>query len=510
MKLASNLSISADDASTIAQSAADASIGDKALKGSVWMIAATGAAKLLGFACQLALAWFLTKKDYGIYAIAISLSIFLSVLRDGGLPQILQQKGNRIDFFAGPVFWMMLAINAGTALLIALIAEPAAAFYGIPELAGVIRLFALTIPLSVVPSILSVRLIVDLRFRELGLVQVASAVARNLLLLFFAWSGFGARSLLLPVLVTSLTDSLLLWLMTRYSPWTMPPKFTLWGELFASGGWILLGTFSIAIGNNGSYFLLGKFLPSDLVGTYYFAYQLVVQLGTLLSDNVYQVLIGSFSRMGTDFSRMRATVQRALNMVVLMGAVASLSIAAIYEPLERVLWHGKWAAASNSVHILAVAWPAAAAVSVLRALQMATGRFRQWGIVTSISAITSVAGTTLGGYWGGSPAAAAIGFGLGALLGAAINAGGALPLVGLSPLRTAFPVLRPWLIIVVSAACARYVGTLFTRTWMDVIFAACCFCVLGFLGLKLGANDSLQLVEHSLRRIVQGHRRIAR
>ncbi len=492
-----------------AQADGDAPIANKAIEGSVWVIGATGAAKTLGFACQLALAWFLTKRDYGVYAIAISLSVFLSILRDGGLPMILERKGSEFDSYAGPVFWMMLAMNAGTGLLIAMIAGPAAKLYQIPELAGVIALFAATIPLSVLPSILSVRLAVDLRFRELGLIQVISATLRNGLVLLFAWAGFGARSFLLPILITSVTDSLLFWLATRYSPWAMPPKFRLWSELFAGGRWVLLGTFSIAMGNNGAYFLLGEFLPSDVVGTYFFAYQLVVQLGVLLSDNVYQVLVPSFVRMGRDMLRIRAAVTRALKVVVLVGAAASLSIAAVYEPLERILWHGKWAGATNSVHILAIAWPAAAGVSVLRALQMATGHFRQWGIVTLIGALASVSGTAIGAYIGGSAASAATGFGLGALFGAVLNAGYALPRIGIRAIDTAPPVLRPWLILAATAVCAQLAGSRFDHTWIDILVTAACFCICGFFGLRVFANDSLQLVEISLRQIIRGNLRSA-
>jgi len=482
-----------------------APIGNKAIEGSIWVIGATGAAKALGFACQLALAWFLTKKDYGVYAIAISLSVFLSVLRDGGLPMVLERKGSQFESYAGPVFWMMLAMNIATGMLIALIAAPAARLYHIPELASVITLFAATIPLSVLPAILSVRLALDLKFRELGLVQVVSSTLRNGLLLFFAWAGFGARSFLLPVLITSVTDSLLLWMVTRYSPWAMPPQFRLWPELFASGRWVLLGTFSIALGNNGAYFLLGEFFSSDVVGTYFFAYQLVVQLGVLLSDNVYQVLVPSFVRMGPDILRIRAAVLRALSLVVVIGAVASLSIAAVYEPLERVLWHGKWAAASGSVHILAIVWPAAAGVSVLRALQMATGHFRQWGIVTLIGALASVSGTAIGAYFGKSAAGAALGFSLGSLFGAALNARIALPRIGIRAADTAISVLRPWLIIVVAAVCAQLAGSRFDRTWIDILVTAACLCTLGLFGLRLFANESLRLVEISLRQIIRGN-----
>jgi O-antigen/teichoic acid export membrane protein len=493
----------ADTALERPESDSDSRIGHKALEGSVWMIGATGAAKALGFVCQFALAWFLTKKEYGIYAIAISLSVFLSILRDGGLPMVLEQKGQRFDLFAGPVFWMMLAINISTAIVIFLIAQPAAQLYQIPELSSVIALFALTIPLSVLPSVLSMRLAVDLKFRELGIIQVISAITRNALLLYFAASGYGARSLLLPLLITNVTDSLLLWSVTRYSPWSMPPRFRLWPELFESGRWVLLGTFAIGLGNNGSYFLLGQFLPSEVVGTYFFAYQIVVQLGVLLSDNVYQVLVPSFTRMNHDLARIRSAVPRALTVVVLVGAVASLSIAAVYEPLERALWHGKWAAAAGAVYIMAVVWPAAAGISVLRALQMATGRFRQWGLVTLLSAVMSVAGTVAGAYIGGSAAAAAIGFGVGALLGAALNAAVVLPGIAVRPFEIANMLLRPWLVVGAASAAALGARHFVSNAWLGIAVSGLCFCALVYFGLDLLAKDSYMLVAAALRKAVR-------
>ncbi len=162
---------------------ASAAIGERARTGLSWSIGAAGAAKVLGFLCQFALAWFISKREFGIYAIAISLSVVLSVLRDGGLPMVLIEKGRRFNLFAGPVFWMMMAINTATALAIVAIAIPAARFYEEPELAAVIALFAATVPLCVPASLLSLRMTVDMRFRELAIVQVVSAVARNTLLL---------------------------------------------------------------------------------------------------------------------------------------------------------------------------------------------------------------------------------------------------------------------------------------------------------------------------------------
>jgi len=483
-------------------SGTEQAIGRHAIKGSVWMIGATGAAKALGFVCQLALAWFLTKRDYGIYAIAISLSVMLSALRDGGLPMVLEQKVRDFDRYVGPVFWMMLVINGSTAALIALLARPAAGLYQLPELAGVISLFAANILLSVVPSVLSVRLAVDLRFRELGIIQVISATTRNVLLLYFAWAGFGARSFLLPLLITNISDSAMLWLVSRSSPWRMPPQFRLWPELFRAGRWVVVGTFAIGFGNNGAYFVLGKFLPSELVGVYFFAYQLVVQLGTLLADNVYQVLVPSFARMREDLVRMRAATNRALSVVVLLGAAASLSVAAIFAPLEQALWRGKWAGSTHAVYILAIAWPAAAGVSVLRALQMATGRFRQWGTLTMLGAVASIGGTVLGVSLDHSPTGAAFGFAVGALLGAAVTGGVALHRIHLPMTHALASIMRPWLVLTVAALVAKSAAVLMRGDWMQVLMTTLIFTITALVGLRFVARESFVQLTASMREIV--------
>jgi PST family polysaccharide transporter len=476
-------------------------IGDKARAGSVWIIGASAAAKLLGFLCQFALAWFISKKEFGIFAIAISLSVVLSILRDGGLPMVLIEKGRRFNLFAGPVFWMMLAINTATGLVILAVAIPAARFYGEPELAIVIALFAATVPMCVPASLLGLRMTVDMRFRELAVVQVVSAVVRNTLLLVFAHAGYGARSLILPLLITNVSDGIFLWYFTRFSPWTMRPRFKLWRGLFRSGRWVFLGTFSIALGNNGPYLALGKILPSEVVGTYFFAYQIVVQLGTLLSDNVYQVLFATFVRMRGDTARIRSAATRSLQVVVWVGAAVSLAIAAVFRPLEQGLWHGKWAAATNAIQVLAFIWPAAAAASVLRALQAAAGHFQEWGAVALVTAVASVAGTVMGALLAHSATGAALGFGAGSLIGAVINARVTLLPLGIDAGATAHAVLRPWLAIAVAAVVAEALGHRELGALRDFAITAGCFCVAALTMSKLLAAESLHLAAHSVGQI---------
>jgi O-antigen/teichoic acid export membrane protein len=457
------------------------------------MLCASGVSRFLGFVCQLALAWFLTKRDFGVYAIAISLSVILTVLRDGGLPMVLEQKGRGFAEFAGPALWLMFLINGATGLAVFLIAAPAARYYAIPELEDVIRLFGASVPLCVLPSILVLRLSVDQRFRELSLILMVSAVARYGLLFAFAAGGYGARSFVLPQLIGSLLDTALLWHATRHTHWDWRPKIRYWRELFASGRWVTLGTFAIAISNSGAYFILGKYLPSETLGVYFFAFQLIVQLGMLLGDNAYQVLFATFVRMDWNLERIRQAVRKALQVVVVGGAAVSLGIAAVYDPLESLLWHGKWSAAGPLVDVLALVWPAVAMISVLRAVQMAVGHFRQWGTLMLVQAIGSIAGASVGALAGRSALAAALGYCVGILAGAALNA--RVALVGIRMHARDYPwsTFASWLWLAAAAAAAHTLGGLVRHPAAGVLVAAASYCLLGLIGLRLLGDGALTL-----------------
>lgn len=476
------------------------SIGDQARRGSVWMGAANTAAKGLGAVTQLALAGIMPREEFGIYATAISLSVFLSVIRDGGLPTVLIQKARRFDFYAGSVFWLMLAINSVTALAIFLAARPAARFYHQPELEPVIELFALTVPLCVPVSLLSLRLTSAMRFAELSIVPAISAVLRNGLLLLFAYRGMGARSFMLSMLIGSAFDALLLWRVTRYSPWLQPARWHIWPRLMRSGRWVLLGTFASALANNGAYFILAKIVSNDVVGTYFFAFQLVTLLGVLLTNSSYQVLLAAFSRINSDPPRLRSAVLRAIGAIALVGSITSLLVAVVFHPMEQILWHGKWDGASAPVLILAVVWPTTAFVNVLYAAQAASGRFKTWGSLAFITAAVSIAGCALGALLGGSASTAAIGYGVGNVVVALITARYSLPSLGIR-VRTALSrALRPWAITTGSALVASFLSQRVHNAFLEAIFASACFAGMSYIGLKLAARDSLQLVLDTLRR----------
>jgi hypothetical protein len=68
--------------------------------------------------------------------------------------------------------------------------------------------------------------------------------------------------------------------------------------------------------------------------------------------------------------------------------------------------------------------------------------------------------------------------------------------------------LRPWLVVVAAAAASRWIGATMGDGWADLLSTGVCFVALAYGALKLFANDSFLLMEHSMRRILRGQRSI--
>jgi O-antigen/teichoic acid export membrane protein len=393
-------------------------LGRQVSTGSVWMLLNTLISKALSLIAQFAMGWFLSDRDFGVYAIAISVSTVASLLRDGGLSRLLVTRGNEYQLLQGPVFWMMLTFNSAAALVLVAVAPVAAKFYVAPQLQYLLLLVALSLPLLAPGAVLSAKLSVDLRYREMGAIQACSSVLRYGGMVAFGCFGFGAASFLLPVLLVALFEWLAYWRAAKSSPWRHPARLRTWPGLFEQTKWILLGTFAIGFMNYGAYFLIGKLVQRETVGVYFFAFQMVLQVGILLSNNLYQVLFPAFARIADDIERCRAALLRSIDIVALATTWLSVILVPLFSPIENLIWHGKWAASNASVQILSLCYPASAMLSSVMAVQSARGEFRQWGLMTLGLSVGSVLAASAGAYWGHTSDAIALCSGMFTMLGA--------------------------------------------------------------------------------------------
>lgn len=447
-----------------------------------WMMANTGLAKALGFTAQIAVGWFLSQHDFALYAIAISVSSFAALFGDSGLRNLLIQRHSDYDQLEGRIFWLSLTLNSCAALVLAGMAPLVARLHAEPKLSSILMVSAVATVLATPAGVLSAKLRVNLQFKALSLIQIASSFIRHGSIVILAWLGYGPLSFVIPAVLTNLFEGLATWGVVRTTPWRKPFDFRLWGSTLQETRWILAGTFGIGILNNGLYFGLGGLVPTTVVGVYYFAYQVIVQVGLLLSHNLFQVLFPTFSQLIHDPLRTRSAIDRSLR-IAMVAAALSLILVPIYSPLEQLIWKGKWIDTVHPVQILGFFYPVSVLLSVAMASQSALGRFRESAIMTLTFAVGTISAGLVGAVLSQSAVGIAIGYGVFSCLGSVVYLVITLREFQI-PLRPIMASLfKIWGLGVISAGAALMLDTTLLNTWATALRIVC--VALVFLGIFL-------------------------
>lgn len=373
---------------------AAAGLGAAVGRGVAWSVLATVIAKSLSFVSQIVLGLYLSKGDFGVYAIAMSAASFAFAFRDGGLWNVLVSRGPReFETIAGPIYWMGVATSTAVGALLACAAPFIADAYGDPRLTWLIVVIAASWPLSSPTWVMRTRLMIELRFREYTTLNTITAFVRYGSMIAFAIAGLGPLSFVLPLLAAAVSDGIVGYWLTRDRSWKRAPRVDLWRGLLSQSAWCIVGTLANAALEMGIYLVMGAIVPGAEVGVYYFAYQLVAQTGALLATNVQNVLFPAMSRIQDEPARRREAALRSLRALMLISAPASIALGVVFAPAESIIWRGRWADAYWPVLILAGAYPLRAVFAVPQVIEMSRGGFRQSSLMTLFTGAGIMAAT---------------------------------------------------------------------------------------------------------------------
>jgi PST family polysaccharide transporter len=353
------------------------------------------AGKAFSFAAQIVLGILLLDKDFGIFAIATSVATFAKVFHDGGIAQLLIQRGpEKFRELGGPGFWMGLCFSLIAGAILAAAAPLAGLLYNNSELTILLWIIAASIPLAAPAQVQRAKLRMDLGFRALAIISVGSYAIRHLGAIALAYQGFGARSFVLPLLAVALFEDIAMYGATRAKLWREPPNVRLWPGLFNSSAWVIAASFFSGLLLYGDYLVLGLLLNEGVVGQYFFGYQFTTQIATLMAVNLQYVLLPVLSRLANERARQAAALIRTIRVLILVVAPLSLALTVVIGPLEALVWRGKWAAAVPLMQVFAVVAPVRLFTTIMHAVLTSHGKFR------IVAALTLVEGLVLmGAAW---------------------------------------------------------------------------------------------------------------
>lgn len=329
-------------------------LGRLAAGGFASSFALTVLAKLIGTASQLVLARLLLPNDYGVVSLALTTAVLPNVVRDAGIGQIVVQRGRQFRDLANAAFWMSLALGLLAGLVIAVSAPFAARAYGSPSLVPLSLVLAVTSPISALTVVPMAKLQIDLRLKYSALIGAATPVVTTLLSVVMAWLGFGAMSLVWPMLIVAVLRLPACWLAAPV-PLAWHPDWSKW-RLFVVDSGLLIGTSVCwAVTAQGDNAILGVFSTGRIVGYYAFAFGLSMQTVQLLAGSLSSVLFPTLSRLRDEPARQRAAFIRACRVSAAVTVPFGLLPLACAGPLIAVLFPAKWEPAAPLLQLLSVA-----------------------------------------------------------------------------------------------------------------------------------------------------------
>jgi O-antigen/teichoic acid export membrane protein len=370
-------------------------------RGATYLFSASLAAKLLGIGTLFVTGQLLSPEEFALFAIAIAWGEIFGYLTNGGMHKILIFRGRAFRYLFGPICGLSIIINIGILAIVLAIARSVGAAYDSTDVTWLLILIGLSVPVETIPRLLRAELSVGLRFDELSILNVYSALLRNGSIISLAALGFGPYSLAWPFVLVGLFEWIYLVQRTRISLRPSLPKLRLFWATARQTMWIVPGLLATSIIGNGAYMVIGLLKDKTTIGLYFFGFQLTLAVFTMVSSSIHSVFTPAFVSLEKTPRERDIAFLNALEMSTFVIFFLGFAIAAVAEPTINFIWSGKWDESVPIVQIMAVTALRPAVIVVIRAMMGAQGRWRFATILSCIDAVGILAAAAIGSFVGG-------------------------------------------------------------------------------------------------------------
>jgi PST family polysaccharide transporter len=346
-----------------------------ARSGSLWAITQSVASKATSVVGQIVLGWLLTEGDLGLVATALSIVAVGLFFNPPLMADVLLQRKERFDIDARAALWLSLGLAAATSLVLAIAAPFLAAWYGEPELVGVLLVVAATPLGSALQAPALARLRIDLRLGAIARWSIALSIGSTVASVALAAFGAGPYAIALPSALVAFLAAFFFMRIAGSSQRTPDGRPPAWGALFREYATVCAGQYAHTLSLFCDYIALSLFASTEELGLYYFAYRLSAQINGLVAYNTSTALQPVFSHLGDDpraqssafLNACRAMTLAAMPLCLLQAALATAGIALVFQ--ER------WLPAIPLLALLSLAQAFFTTVGPTQAMLKAQSRF---------------------------------------------------------------------------------------------------------------------------------------
>lgn len=327
------------------------SLKQKALSGIFWTLIQQFSSQGISFIVTIILARLLLPEQFGLIAI---LNVFVnigSILMDGGMGQSLIRTENPDIEDYSTVFYFNLIVSFIIYSVVYILSPFIAEFYNQPELEYITKWYCIIFITNAFSSIHYTRLTKNMEFKKELTITIPSLILSSTVGVLMAYNGFGIWSLVISSILQSTTVGFQLWFRSDWKPIFKFNKEKFYFH-FKYGYKLTLSGILDAFFNNIYVLIIGKYFAANQVGFFNRADSLKQLPVNNISSVLNKITFPLFAKIQDDNERLKEMNKKIMQMVLYFVAPTLLIMAALGEPLFRLLFTDKWLPAVPYFQIL--------------------------------------------------------------------------------------------------------------------------------------------------------------
>ena len=314
---------------------------NKTFQGLIWTFMERLSAQLVSIIVGIILARLLSPNEYGIISIVM---IFISicnvfVTRGFGSTLVQKNKVDNVDY--NTAFWLSLLLSFVLYALLFLAAPYVEEYYKIPNLAAVIRVLSLRLPLAAVNSIQQAYIQRQMLFKKFFWATLIGTIVSGFIGIVLAYSGFGVWALVMQYLCNVIVDTIILSFVSGLRI-GIQISFDRLGNIVKFGGGVLLSDLVSVLADDFRNFIVAKRLgPSDL--SYLEQGRKYPQLiAGNLNTAIQKVFLPVFARDQDNVDEIKRKMRKAIKIGAYIFTPIMIGFSSVSSEFISIILTDKW------------------------------------------------------------------------------------------------------------------------------------------------------------------------
>ena len=365
----------------------------RSLKGVFWSAGEGVGVALLSFGSFAVMAAILDPRDFGVVALAGVVVFFLSLMIGHSFADALVQRETLDQGHRDTAFWTTLALGLLAMAACAGSADAMAAALDEPQLADVLRVLALTLPLHALMSVPAALFRRNLQFRVVAACSVAGRAAGAIVGVAMAFGGYGLWSLVGQQVAAVLVTAAGVLLATDWRPGFRFQTRKL-SEMAGFGFYVSMSQVAGGAGEQLLNLLIGALFGTATLGYFNVAWRMVQLVRGLLSTAVYHVGLSAFARLQHDVPALSRAYLQSTRISCLVAFPIGAGMALVGPVLLAALFGSKWEGSVPLLTVLALEFLPAGYGMFISALYRSVGK-ASWGFAMALLYVATGVGGAL-------------------------------------------------------------------------------------------------------------------